>query len=135
VSSSSKEQELGRLFEELRRSEEATAPEFRHVLARARARRTARRAPAWRFAAAAVSLVVIAAALLLAHRPAREIDLQAVRTLTAWTAPTDSLLRTPGSELLDSIPRLAMQVPDYSALDAAGFEGKTTPRDRRKHPQ
>lgn len=122
------DREITRLLGELRRSDEAAAPDFRSVLARARVSRVTRRS-AWRLAAIAVTLVVVAGALLLARRPDSEADLQAAaQTIVGWKAPTDSLLRTPGSELLRSTPRLATDIPDYSALEAGAFGRATTPK-------
>lgn len=86
-------------FDALRRQEAATAPPFGPMW-RARARRSF--AP--RLAFAAVLLVVIVATFVL--RPERPQP-----SISAWKAPTDFLLQTPGRELLQSTPELRGSQP------------------------
>jgi hypothetical protein len=99
------ERELSRLFEAARRADESAAPDLDALLARGpRPRRSAGRAIA--FAAAATLLLAIAV-LLVRHdartAPAPEAPVQ----LADWESPTAFLLDTPGSELLTEIPTLA----------------------------
>jgi hypothetical protein len=104
--------ELARLFHEERRDAEAAAPEPGALLARPRRRRPAG-ARLVRRAALAAARAVIAAALLLRTRSFRGHAPQAAglppaaRQLAAWRAPTDVLLRTPGSDLWTRVPVLA----------------------------
>lgn len=104
------DRELARRLAELRRTDEAGAPSFRQVLERPRARRAA--SVTWsplRLALAASALVFIALVALLVHRPPDGLSVaQGVRSLAEWKAPTDSLLRTPGSELFDSVPQFSL---------------------------
>jgi hypothetical protein len=129
MSTHDSEPELGRVLSDLRREEEASAPPFRQVLAAARLKTGAiRRRAALRLAAAAV-FVAIAAIAVWWRRPAPETSLPAAAARIArWKAPTDSLLRTPGLELIRSVPSLAPQVPDYSSLTAGAPLGSRTPR-------
>jgi hypothetical protein len=126
------DRELARLLAELRRSDEASAPGFRNVLARPRARPRRLRLSLLRIATAVVLLGLIGAAIRLARRPSPEIRLEAAaRAIAEWKAPTDSLLHTPRSALLDSIPQLATPVPNYSTLEAAWPEREATPALRQ----
>lgn len=100
------DERLREAFHVLRRDTAASAPEFRDTLARIgrwreRIGRVRRRAAIVALAAAAAGLVVIAVV-----RPFGEGNRSAVVDLTAtrWEAPTDFLLRTPGAELLRTMP-------------------------------
>jgi hypothetical protein len=55
----------------------------------------------WRAAVTAAAIVIVTIVALHHHRrpPVTE-------SIVTWKAPTDFLLRTPGSELLSSIPRI-----------------------------
>ena len=77
---------------------------------RARAARRAL-APLLGAALAAAALAASLVAALLARRPPPSPA--AMAATLDWTAPTDFLLRTPGIEVLDSVPRL---VPRRSLL-------------------
>jgi hypothetical protein len=111
------DRELARLFREVRRADEAAAPGFGQVLARRRTESGASGRPRL-FASAAVALiaiVVLIGGLLLRRPPATEPPERPI-ALGDWRAATDVLLRTPGSELLDSMPALPAPVPDYSSI-------------------
>lgn len=110
------DRELARLFSEVRRADEASAPPFAHVLERATAGRAARSRPAlFRFAALAAVFAAAALAAALLRRPAPETaGRQRPVTLAQWKSPTDWLLRTPGSELLTALPTLPASVPSYA---------------------
>ena len=129
--------ELTRLFEEQRRADEASAPDFRELMARARAAakgrdfapvrqgRWARRAV---FTAAASVALAIGLSLL---RPAPEPRIPSnAPTLADWKAPTDVLLQTPGAELLGRLPVLLSSVPGGEADEREGAPGarEATPR-------
>ena len=105
------ESELRRRFAELREADRERAPIFVQTYRRARAGRS------WRATVRARPLVIGAAAaamiaaVLLAR--ARLFSPSAVTpTITTWRAPTDVLLRTPGSELLGEMPALGTSVLD-----------------------
>jgi hypothetical protein len=103
------DQDLRDRFSELRKEEEAQAPEFARLL-KARAEQVRRWSPAY-VAATALSLAItIAAALWLVHGPWRTRQgMQApVASITAWKSPTDFLLETPGSEMLRNMPELGV---------------------------
>ncbi len=90
--------ELRDAFHRLREEEMARAPRFRP--------RPAATHPSivWRFAAALLLIVAIALVLPLRRNP------PAVESIVTWKAPTDVLLRTPGREVLSTVPR----IPDLS---------------------
>lgn len=84
---------LRNAFDELRRSEAADVPAFRV----AAPRRVAR----LRYAFAAIVLLIAIAIAIVPHHATRQQP-----SITAWRAPTDFLLQTPGRELLNSVPDL-----------------------------
>lgn len=132
------DRELTRLFEEQRRADEASAPGFHELMARARAATKGRAfAPeaqegrwAWQAAVAAVASFALATGLYLL-RPTPESRLPShAPTLAAWKAPTDVLLQTPGAELLGRLPVLLPLpfVPGGDADEGAPGARKATPR-------
>jgi hypothetical protein len=131
------ESELTRVFEEQRRADEASAPDFRELMARARAAAKGRDfAPArqgrWarRAIFTAAASVALAAGLYLL-RPTREPRWPSnPATLADWKAPTDVLLQTPGAELLARLPVLLPSVPGGEADEREGAPGarEATPR-------
>jgi negative regulator of sigma E activity len=84
---------LQQAFDALRQQEAASAPRFDRMR-RARAPRSL--AP--RLAFAAMVLITVAVIVFRPQKPQPSI--------TAWKAPTDFLLQTPGRELLTSVPDL-----------------------------
>jgi hypothetical protein len=123
--------ELSRLFAELRRSDEASAPSFRQVLER----KMPGQAPPSRFllirfVAVAAVLVVAALTVALLRRPARDAaGRERPVALAQWKSSTDWLLRTQGSELLGELPTPPRSVPRY-----AGFEGTEKARGKTPRP-
>ena len=114
------------LFEELRREEEASAPAFRQTLER----RPAGRTPSSRFAlpalAASLAVFVLAVAFALpSRRPVARPRPQTYAALGQWKSPTDSLLRTPVAELLDTVPSLGQPMP--ISFDFGASEHRETP--------
>lgn len=86
------------------------SPDFRaRVLAAAEAASEQRRAPRWRVWAV-IAATVAAAAVLMVQRSAVQKDeaeeLAAAQKLVEWRSPSDSLLKTPGEEILKSTPKL-----------------------------
>lgn len=115
MSAKGSEREIARLFEAQREADEALAPPFADIVHRPA--RRARSVRSFRPIAAAAGVLVVAALVLLLHRarparppvPAIESDAVALGT---WKAPSDVLLETPGSDLLDRTPILASPVPE-----------------------
>ena len=83
--------QLRNAFAELRRAELAHVPRFA-VMPR-------KRRPYIALAFAAVVLLIVLVVAVLPHRPSAP-------SISAWKAPTDFLLQTPGRELLVSVPDL-----------------------------
>ena len=92
-------------FRELREEDQ------RHVPAYVERRASARRRSLGLIPAVAVLLLVAILIGLAARRPRPQTsfspaDARAARAISAWRAPTDALLRPPGSELLTSLPSI-----------------------------
>ncbi|HVT41223.1 MAG TPA: hypothetical protein VHE78_19460 [Gemmatimonadaceae bacterium] len=105
------ETELRRRFAQLREADRAGAPSFTQIFERVRAR------PSWRatlrvrpLAIGAAAAVVVAAVWVARGRSFSPSG--SSPTITTWSAPTDALLRTPGSELLGAMPALGASVLD-----------------------
>ena len=97
---------ISRLFEQLRRDDEARLPGYRDVLGRSRPDR--RRGSGWRtLAAVCAALVLVAAGLALSRRRGEHRVPPAGPSLSQWKAPTDVFLDTPGRELLTRVPQIA----------------------------
>ena len=115
MSEQDSEREIARLFEAQREADEALAPPFADIVHRPSHR--ARSVRSFRPIAAAAGVLVVAALVLLLHSattprppvPATESDAVALGT---WKAPSDVLLQTPGSDLLNRTPSLASPVPE-----------------------
>jgi len=86
------------------------SPGFRaRVLAAAETNKEHKRAPRWRVwalvgAAATAATVFVLQRAMLRNEEAKE--LAAAQKLAEWRAPTDSLLKTPGEEILKTTPKL-----------------------------
>jgi hypothetical protein len=109
------DRELARRFQELRRGDEAAAPDLDRLLDRPRRGRTSRR----RLAFAAAVVVLLAAALLFrraAPPGSRDALPPAAASLAAWRSPTGSLLHTPGAELWARVPALVPPVPVFASV-------------------
>jgi len=87
-------------FTELRRQETAHVPPFNRLWGAAALRGDGRRGrrPSTRLAFALLILIVLA--VIIRHHSTPQIS------ITEWRAPTDFLLKTPGQELLTSVPNL-----------------------------
>jgi hypothetical protein len=105
------EREIRQRFAQLREVDRARTPGFAQTYARARSRRhwlaTVQLWPLVIGAAAAVAI----AAIWLEHGRSFSPSTPAPAIAT-WRAPTDILLRTPGSELLGAMPALGTSVLD-----------------------
>ena len=105
------ETEIRRRFAELREADRVRAPGFAQIYGRARSRgswvATHHVRPYVIGAAAAIAII----AFSLAH--SRSLSHSAATpAIATWRAPTDVLLRTPGSELLGTMPALSKSVLD-----------------------
>ena len=105
------ESELRRRFAQLREADRDRAPSFAQTYGRAHARRswraTLRVRPLVIGAAAAVAIAAVSLVYARSSSPSA-----ATPTIATWRAPTDVLLRTPGSELLGAMPALGTSVLD-----------------------
>ena len=105
------ESELRRRFAQLREADRERAPSFAQSYGRARARRSWSAMLRVRPLVIAATAAVAITAVWLAN--ARSFSPSAVTpTIATWRAPTDVLLRTPGSELLGAMPALGASVLD-----------------------
>lgn len=90
------DEQLRDAFSELRRREGARVPRFDRMWAR---RASPRRLS---FAFVFLSLLLLALTAAVLYRSQRAPQ----PTISAWRAPTDFLLQTPGRQLLNSVPDL-----------------------------
>jgi len=88
---------LRNAFHELRRNETANVPSFQQIVERRRPRRRTIRLA---FAVMLFFAVALSVVPLLRRSPTPNAS------ITEWRAPTDFLLKTPGNELLTSVPDL-----------------------------
>jgi hypothetical protein len=102
-------------FAALRRAERGTAPPLDAILARPRPPR--RRASSIALAAAAVVVALLGARLVL-RRPPNERAASRAPSVLEWRSPTASLLRTPGQELLRTVPTLRSSLLRDVPLDS-----------------
>jgi hypothetical protein len=108
------DKEIRQRFAELRESDRERAPSFAQTYARAHTRRRLgamlRVRPLVIGAAAAVVIAVVWLANARSFSP--HTVTPTIAAIAAWRAPTDVLLRTPGSELLGAMPALGASVLD-----------------------
>ena len=88
------DEQLRDAFSELQRAEAARAPRFERMWRRRSAQRR------FSFAFVFVTLLMIVLTVAVVRRPVPQ------PSISEWHAPTDFLLRTPGRQLLDSVPDL-----------------------------
>jgi len=101
------DRDLRDAFARLRESDLRHTPRFRMPCVRPR-RRT-RMIPA---IAAMLLLVVLSVAYLIRRPQAPDRGIAVDNAISAWRAPTDFLLRTPGSDLTSSVPTIQPQIPN-----------------------
>jgi len=97
------DRDLREWFAELRREDRAHTGEFSSFLHRARPRASPIRISIWVAAGMAVTIAVVMMSLPRLGR--RAIGSPEI-SITEWKPSTDFLLRTPGLELLRTIPRI-----------------------------
>src|SRR5262249_46243709 len=97
---------MRRLFTELRAADRRALPGLEAVLGRPRSPVAS--------AAALSSIMVLAAVVVIAAVivATRSYSVPVGPTLSAWQAPTDVLLSTPGIEVLRSVPSVSSSVLD-----------------------
>lgn len=103
------ESDLRERFAQLRAEERYVVPRFDPV-PRVRKRSVAGRM----IAATAMFVLLVVIAIAIRPRPTRftDTDRAAVHSLAEWHPPTDFLLRTPGSEVVTTTPR----IPDLKGI-------------------
>jgi hypothetical protein len=105
------DREIRQRFAQLRDADQESAPSFAQTYGRARARRSFRATRRMKPLVFATAAAVVIAAIGLAY--ARSLPPSAATPeIATWRAPTDVLLRTPGSELLGEMPALGASVLD-----------------------
>lgn len=129
------DRDLRERFSALRREDREEAPAFARVWNAARSRGRARggRLAILGFltAAGVVALVVATIPRIQPPAPPRRHPgaKNLVPSITAWTPPTDFLLRTPGREVLGTLPRIGRNLPGYPV--APRIDGSAPPKERR----
>jgi hypothetical protein len=98
-------------FARLREFDRNTAPDFAQTCARARSRRRSRAIHRVRPVVIAAAAAVVLTAIWLGNTRSFS-SVPVTPTIATWRAPTDVLLRTPGSELLGEMPALSASVLD-----------------------
>ena len=99
------DRDLRERFEAMRHAEEARVTSFERVLETAKARRVR---PRWSLAPIGLAAGVLAVSGLVIIMQSLQPPIpRGTESLAEWTAPTDFLLRTPGSDLLSSAPVFA----------------------------
>lgn len=130
------DRDLRENFDALRREDAGAAPAFDPIWDAAARRRSSRRftAASGRALWAAASVVVIAGAAILYRgaSPPEAASEDVARAFAEWRAPTDFLLRTPGRELLETVPRVSVDLPT-GLIDGIPRKGSTvTPSPPRR---
>jgi hypothetical protein len=105
------ENEIRQRFAQLREADRENAPGFAQTYARARSRRRSRAIHRVRPVVIAAAAAVVLAAIWLGNTRSLS-SVPVTPTIATWRAPTDVLLRTPGSELLGEMPALSASVLD-----------------------
>ena len=110
--------QLRRIFSELRQGDQGPVPPFERAWAAAAARtgRRPSRVP-WAVASACAAAVVVVALVLL-HRQ-NDLGLEAATQLAAWRSPTAALLRVPGDDVLRTVPSVGAALMRFDALQPA----------------
>ena len=109
------DEELRRMFAELRDADRATSPSYRAVPERIRQqRRFAASRPGSLVLQAAAVTVLVAGGIITYQRlhDTRPHPPAIVAPIVSWKSPTAILLQTPGSELLREIPDLHSSILD-----------------------
>jgi hypothetical protein len=103
--------EIRQRFAQLREADQERAPSFAQTYGHARARRSWRATLRSRPLLIGAAAVIVIAAISFAYSRSLSHS-AAASSIATWRAPTDVLLRTPGSELLGAMPALGASVLD-----------------------
>ncbi len=112
------EEKISKLFQQLRETDERHAPSFSHDWSVALSRRDQPRLrwAVWRLAAGAAVLMVLGAGWWLFYGPPTKEQAEIEMTvISQWRSPTESLLRTPGEQLIKRVPRLDESLVNITA--------------------
>jgi hypothetical protein len=101
----SNDRDLRERFAELRRQDQAHAGEFSNFLHRARPRANRIGLSVWVAAAAGLAVMIAVVVMSIPRSGRRTIGSPEI-SITEWKSSTDFLLRTPGLELLRTVPRI-----------------------------
>ena len=123
------DRDLRERFAELRREDQAHAGEFDSLLHRARLRANPIRRSVW-VAAAAGLAVMIAVVVMSIPRSGRRNNGGPEISITEWKSSTDFLLRTPGLDLLRTVPRIG----EWPASPGSQDGRRKSPANRKKSP-
>jgi hypothetical protein len=131
------DRDLRENFDALRREEEGASPAFDPIWDRAArrhaSRRSSRASRQTLWAAAGAAFFVGATILYRAPSPAPEsVSEDVARAFAEWKAPTDFLLRTPGRELLETVPRVGVDLPSGPGNGMPPKHSTMTPAPRRR---
>ena len=99
------DRDLRRWFADLRREDQAHAGEFGNLLHRARLRANPMRLSVWVAVAAGLAAMIAVVVMSIPRSGRRNIGSPEI-SITEWKSSTDFLLRTPGLELLRTVPRI-----------------------------
>ena len=102
--------EIRRRFARLREADQERAPSFAQTYGRAHAQRRPRATLRARTLVVGAAAAVAVAAVWLART--RSVSPDFTPTIMTWSAPSDVLLRIPGSEVLGAMPALGASVLD-----------------------
>jgi hypothetical protein len=108
------EHEIRQRFAQLREEDSERVPSFAQIYGRGQARQRLAAMPRVRPLVISVAAAVVIAAIWLgsARSFSPHTVTPTIAAIAAWRAPTDVLLRTPGSELLGTMPALGASVLD-----------------------
>jgi hypothetical protein len=112
------DRDLREIFAAMRRDEQARLSAFRNLLAPAPRGRTRKNRMAFGLAALATFVIVtwaVISRMPLVADSAKSPGPELALSPSTWTSPTAFLLRTPGHEVLSTVPAFAGAVPDLSA--------------------
>jgi hypothetical protein len=121
------DRDLRERFADLRREDQAHAGEFNGFLHASRPRANPMRLSAW--VAVAAGLTVMIAVFVMSVQPSGRRNIGSPEiSITEWKSSTDFLLRTPGQEVLRTIPRIG--APPISTGSSGG--SRRLPAIRKK---
>jgi hypothetical protein len=119
--------DLRERFAELRRDDQAHTGEFSSFLHRARPRANPIRLSVWVAVAAGLAVMIAVVVMSIPRSGRRNIGSPEI-SITEWKSSTDFLLRTPGLELLRTVPRIG----EWPASTASKGGRRKSPATRKK---